>query len=168
MRVESSKSKFRLTPPEPSEDEFQHSVAQLLDHVFRGRKVVWSHFPSGGYFLSKAAAARLYRLGLKRGMPDIMIWWRDPFDMPRCIGIELKTSKGRPSTPQRKKHAELEEAGVACAVCRTLDEVVIFLRHHQVPMLKVRLNAETLYGNQGTEGRGAAQPAQSAGQAARA
>jgi hypothetical protein len=134
---------LKLTYPDPSEDEFHEAVARLLDLIFAGKNVVWSHFPAGGYLLTPAAAARLYRLGLKRGMPDIMIWFRHPTNQdPCCIGMELKTRTGKATDAQRKKHAALEEVGVPCMICRTFEEVLTFLDYYQVPRKKVKLHGD--------------------------
>jgi hypothetical protein len=147
--------KLRLTG-DPSEDELHFSVAQLLDRVFAGRPVVWTTFPAGGYQLTRAAAVRLYRLGLKKGMPDIQIMWAG-----KIIGIELKARRGTRSAAQRHMHTQLTWAGVPVAVCRDTDDVILFLRKHAVPMLNVRLNSEVLYGHQGAANRGETQSQES-------
>jgi hypothetical protein len=161
-----TKKPFKLTPPDPSEDELQHSVARLFLIIFQDRPVVWSHIPSGGYYLSPAASARLYRLGLQPGLPDLMVWWKPERGFPatpRCVGIEMKTPTGRPSGTQRRMHSRLGEAGVPCTVCRSVEEVLSFLRYYNVPMKKVKL--ATI--NQGTAQGRAKEPAQGATQAAR-
>jgi hypothetical protein len=152
---------LKLTAPDPTEDQFHESVAQLLWHVFQGKPVVWTTFPAGNYHLNPAAAGRLYRLGMKRGMPDVLIFWDS-----KTFGLELKTRKGRPSQIQVETHEELERAGVRCMVVRTLDEVLMFLRFHRIPMLNVKLSTEVRYGNKSAEGSGPQESPQGAGRAA--
>src|SRR3954469_16785101 len=80
---------FRLTPPQASEDELHASVAAAL-HVLLQPPAQWTHFPAGGYGLSPQAAARLYRLGLASGWPDLLVAHDG-----RLYGIELKAGAGR-------------------------------------------------------------------------
>jgi hypothetical protein len=91
-----------------------------------------------------------------------MVWWNSIGGIPRCLGIELKTRKGRSSGAQRAMHTRLEDIGVPVMVCRTVDEVLIFLRYHLVPMRKVRLNMEALHGKQGAAGRSSQESAEGA------
>jgi hypothetical protein len=109
------------------EDGFHTGIAALLDYMLL-KSVVWSTFPAGGYALTKAAAGRLYRLGLKRGIPDILIWHNG-----KTYGIELKTPKGHLSPEQREMHIRLRAAGMKIATCRTVDEVIAFLHEHKIP-----------------------------------
>src|SRR4051794_21166197 len=83
---------FRLTPPQASEDELHASVATALS-VLLQPPAQWTHFPAGGYGLSPQASARLSRLGLKPGWPDLLVCHDG-----RLYGLELKTRTGRLST----------------------------------------------------------------------
>lgn len=134
---------FRLTAPEPDEDCLHASVAAALNTLLLP-PAQWTTFPAGGYGLSPAAAARLYRLGLKPGWPDILVCHDG-----RLYGLELKTRDGRLSTTrmvhtrsgaarvrmgQREMLAGLERAGVRIAVCRDVLEVLETLRRWDVPL----------------------------------
>lgn len=132
---------FRLNG-EPDEDALQESIADLLDWILPD-EVVWSHFPAGGYQLSKAAAARLYRLGLKRGIPDICVWYAGG----RTLGMEVKTRRGVASTAQKGVHARLQAAGHPVVIVRCVEDVLAALRTYGVPYLKARL-AEGYRGTQ--------------------
>lgn len=127
---------FKLTPPDPSEDQFQKSVADLFDRILDENQVVWSHFPAGGYFLSKAARARLYRLGLKTGFPDIVIC----YSLGRTLWLECKTYKGVMSPAQRVKHLQLRLMGHQAVVVRCIEDVIAALIEHHVPFRKSSLD----------------------------
>src|SRR3954470_19988947 len=79
---------FKLTPPQASEDALHASVAAALS-VLLLPPAVWTHFPAGG-LLSPQAAARLYRLGLASGWPNLLVAHDG-----RLYGIELKARTGR-------------------------------------------------------------------------
>jgi len=129
-------SKFRLNG-ERSEDEIQHCVADLLDYCLAGQDAFYSHFPAGGYVLSRAAAGRLYRLGLKRGVPDIVIVYRPN----RTLWIELKVPNlGRLSPAQRITHDKLFRAGAPVVTCRSEEEVIAALDKYGVPHREVVFN----------------------------
>lgn len=146
------KRHFKLTPPDPSEDQFQHSIADLLDRILPEEQVAWTHFPAGGYELSPAARARLYRLGLKRGWPDILIC----YEPCRSLWLEVKTATGHLSPAQRSMHLRLQAMGHPVVVVRRVEDVIKALMEYSVPFRRVRL-AEA-YGGQTvtTEAPGAA------------
>lgn len=129
------KRAFKLTPPDPSEDQFQESIANLLDAILPGDQVAWSHFPAGGYFLSPAARARLYRLGLKRGFPDIIIC----YSQGRVLWLEVKTPTGVISPAQRSMHLLLRQLGHTVVVVRRIEHVIAALMEYHVPFRKARL-----------------------------
>lgn len=89
----------------------------------------FSTFPSDG-------ATRRGRIGLKLGVPDILI-----IDRGFPLWIELKTGTGRVSTAQHDCHDALLQAGAIVAVCRSLDEVITVLRRHAVPLRPHKLAA---------------------------
>lgn len=124
-----------VTPPDPREDELQQAIAQLLDQILIEGQVAWSHFPAGGYQLTPAARARLYRLGLKPGFPDIMIL----FSQARVLWLEVKTRTGVLSKDQSHMHALLRMLGHTVKVVRSLEDVIGALQQHRVPMRMARL-----------------------------
>lgn len=91
-----------------SEAEFQRKVAMSLDYL----GLCWCHVPNGGA-RSKATGAELKRQGVKRGMPDCLIFTRAPKLNVRGVFIELKHGKGRTSEEQEQLHAELRDCGWA-------------------------------------------------------
>ena len=131
--------RLRLTG-EPSEDQLHRSVADLLWKVVPEDLVEWTHFPAGGYELSRAAAVRMYRYGLKPGIPDFLFWY-EVQGYHRCLGIELKNRFGVVSRKQRDKHEKLRRVGMTVEVCRSAPEVLATLRMYGVPMLEARIAA---------------------------
>ena len=119
---------FRLTAPQIPEDSLHKTVADILDRWLI-EPAVWTHFPAGGYQLGVMAAARLKRLGLKAGMPDILCWYDH-----RCVGIELKRDTGGRSSSQRAMHPKLEAAGVTIYVCRSPEAVIDVLVREGFPI----------------------------------
>jgi hypothetical protein len=134
--------RFKLTPPDLAESELHIAVATTLD-VLLLPPTMWTTFPSGGYELSPAAASRLYRLGMKRGVPDVLIVHEG-----RLHCIELKTATGRLSksrmvrtrsggarhvTGQVEMHGKLTAAGARVAVARSVDDVLMALAAWGIP-----------------------------------
>src|SRR3954465_12906568 len=81
--------KLKLTHPDPSETDLHLAVAVALDMLLLA-PAVWTSFPAGHGQLAPQAAARLYRLGMKRGIPDVLV-----VHLGRLHCIELKTHTGR-------------------------------------------------------------------------
>ena len=88
-----------------------------------------------------ASRARLARLGLKPGFPDILVWWKPTKDdvWARSLGIELKSVIGRPTNAQQARHAALLAIGVPVRICKSEEEVVLWLRQNHVPMNRFTL-----------------------------
>jgi hypothetical protein len=79
---------FRLLPDDPLEIDIHEQVARVLDRVL-APPAMWCCYPAGGTELSKPQSARLIRMGLKRGLPDIFLFYNGLW------GIELKRHGGR-------------------------------------------------------------------------
>ena len=74
--------------PVPTEHEEQQALAQWLDLVVGPR--AWCHVPNGGA-RRKVEAARMTAIGVKPGVPDILIFRRPPLrPEARGVAIELK------------------------------------------------------------------------------
>ena len=132
---------LKLVYPDPSEDQLKHSIANLLDAILPEDQVLWSHFPAGGYELTPAARARLYRLGLKRGFPDILLC----YSLGRILWLEVKTPTGVVSPAQRKVHLGLKKQGHNVVIVRRIEDVIKALMEYNVPFRRARL-AESYHG----------------------
>jgi hypothetical protein len=102
----------------PTEAEEQYLLARWLD----ANKVAWCHVPNGGY-RNKVTASLLKRQGVKRGVPDILI-----FDAPagRCgIAVELKRQTGgRVSPSQAIWHERLRNRDWVVIVAHGADDAI--------------------------------------------
>jgi hypothetical protein len=76
---------FRLQAPEPLELE---ACANALERLL-APPAMWCCYPAGAVELTAAQHARYARMGLKRGMPDILIFHAGLW------GIEIKRRGGR-------------------------------------------------------------------------
>jgi hypothetical protein len=109
-----------------SEESLQMAVARLLDST----GLRWCHVPNGGH-RSKAAGGKLKAQGVKRGVPDVLVF-NPPFSyeginlvLNNGLAIELKDGKkGRVSPEQQDWLDGLRECGWRTEVCRSLDEVI--------------------------------------------
>jgi hypothetical protein len=133
---------YRLVAPVIAEDDLHESVASALD-VLLMPPAMWTTFPAGSVPLPPQFATKLSRLGLHRGWPDILILHQ------RVFGVELKRVGGALSrtrimrTRSGAVHVldgqvdvfpRLVAAGMAIAVCRSVDEVLAALATWQVPL----------------------------------
>ena len=134
---------FRLTAPVASEDVLQQAVGRALDLLLMP-PAMWFALPIGHVQLSPAQAARLARIGTKRGLPDILVIWQGVY------GIELKRdgsglSRSRTVTTRRGGLRVLEgqtevfprliAAGfIDIAVCRSVEAVISQLAEWRVPL----------------------------------
>jgi hypothetical protein len=134
---------FRLTAPEPPEQELHENVAALCRHLV-APPAAWAFYPAGGVQLAPFQAAKLARMGLQRGWPDFLF-----LHDARIFGMELKikggalsktkivrTKRGSPRflIGQVERFAELEAAGMTIAVAHSLDEVLAQLEHWRIPL----------------------------------
>lgn len=144
--------RFKLTAPEPSEDELQASIADLLNAILIPGQAEWVHVPAGGYALSPAASARLYRLGLRAGWPDLLVCYAPC----RSLWLEVKAVGGVTSKVQKLKHEGLRRVGHPVVIVRSIGDVLAALEAHEVPFRRARV-AEGYYGRatQGISGASA-------------
>src|SRR5436190_8545260 len=133
---------FRLTAPVTTEQTLHETVADALDKLLMP-PAEWTTFPAGSVPLPPQFAAKLSRLGLKRGWPDVLVLHS------RIIGIELKRRGGRLSRTrfvrtrrgalrelagQEDVFPRLQAAGMTIGVCSSLTEVLAFLGACGVPL----------------------------------
>jgi hypothetical protein len=97
-----------------TEDQIHTAVVHHLNLRGVAGLVFW-HTPNGG-LRSKSEAAKLARMGVLAGVPDLMFIYRG-----KTYGLELKTETGRISSAQRAVLTAMEQAGVATAVSKGLD-----------------------------------------------
>lgn len=111
----------------PREDDEQRTVAEFLDRI----GVLWCHVPNelgqGGNY---QRASWLRAMGVKSGVPDILVF--DPPPAGQYVGtaIELKrASKSAKATENQRGWLEaLKARGWAVALCRGAGEAIAFLQ----------------------------------------
>ncbi len=104
-------------------EELQYPLEKMLHKVVAAwldqnlpEDTFWTTFPSGGG--GEVRGYLLKDMGLKAGMPDILI-----FGNNTVTGIELKSEKGVLSKEQRTTIAKLEQLGFKTYVCKSLADV---------------------------------------------
>ncbi len=103
------------------EEVLQRATARYLDLALPD-DAVWFHCPSGGA-RSKAEAGIFKAMGVKPGIPDIIVIYRG-----RMIAIELKAARGRSSPAQKDMHERLRAAGAYVYTTKRIEDVEIILR----------------------------------------
>lgn len=106
----------------PLESEIQRSVVDWLALHERMGRLMYFHIPNGGQ-RNVIVAAKLKRLGTRKGVPDLCIISPNG---PVCF-VELKSAGGSLSSEQKAWIAALDICGCPTRVCRSLDEVRQFL-----------------------------------------
>jgi hypothetical protein len=93
--------------------------------------LLWLH-PANGEIRSAKAGARLKRMGVRPGAPDIMIYW----EKDHCLegaAIELKADKGKLSDTQTAFMHQWTAIGGKYALCKSLDEVISHMESWGIP-----------------------------------
>jgi VRR-NUC domain len=113
--------------------------AGLVEHLRRFRRdgVVFFHTPSGEERTKRAhpktgkvfcpGGTRLQRLGLRKGVPDLVI-----LHSGRIIGLEVKSPGGTLSREQKEFRVEWERAGGVYGVARSVEEGTALLEAWEV------------------------------------
>ena len=117
----------------PIERKLHCAIVDLLNVGAAGPDVWFSHLPSGE-FRRPETARLLQRLGLRRGLPDLLFLNRSGV----CF-LELKR-QGAKRTPEQADFLErCRHAGVRCAVADTYDAAVEVLRSWGVLSERLRV-----------------------------
>lgn len=102
------------------EDALQRTVCALFDQALPDDAVYFA-IPNGGG-RSKVEAAIFKATGVKAGIPDLCVIWKE-----RAFFIELKAKGKYLSSAQRDMHTRLAAAKCAVRTCRSVDEVSEFM-----------------------------------------
>lgn len=137
-------------PHDPSESQLHASVAQFLDWALLP-PTIWTTFPAGWGKLTKGTAGRLYACGLKKGMPDILVFCRRDHNSSYVVGIELKAGRNGLSSAQRTMFAALQGVGIPVYVCRSIEDVAEMLTQEGISCRQLEINANGPGSTQRTE-----------------
>jgi hypothetical protein len=111
------------------EEQLQRQVAAFLD-VALPEDAVWWHTPNQRGTRSLAENKILKGLGVRKGIPDVLIYWQR-----QLYCIELKAPGKYFSTAQKAMRPRLVEAGARyVSEKRSLDEVITALRAYGIPL----------------------------------
>ncbi len=102
------------------EQAFHRAAARFLDLALPD-DATWFHPANGGARRRKEAAI-LSGLGVKAGIPDLIVVHRG-----RLIAVELKAPGGRLTPAQKAMHRRLALAGAVVTTVTSLDELASFL-----------------------------------------
>lgn len=116
--------RFRLKPvPAPKESVEQCQLVRWLDY----RKVLFTHCPSGE-MRSPIIGAKLRRMGVRKGIPDILIFSPVPCGHGVGVALELKrVGSGKPTVEQLYWLAKLRDFGWKTNVCHGAKEAIEWL-----------------------------------------
>lgn len=120
-----------------NEHALQKQVADHLAHVLDDRVTYWTALDHAGKLSPRQAGDRKRR-GVKRGIPDIEVIWRNAHGFPCLLFIELKRPDGGGLTPEQKEfRGTMAALRVPYSVCRSIEEVDAALNLAGVPHLRV-------------------------------
>ncbi len=98
---------------------------------------IWTTIGHGGG--GKVRGAQLKAMGVQPGWPDILVIHPEAVDSsgvswtaPIVVGIELKSKAGTLSAAQRKVFSTFPQAGCACDLARSLDDVFNILTNRRI------------------------------------
>lgn len=103
-----------------SESELQQHVVKLLDAY--KRPDVCYHHPANGEARHVTIGRKLKRMGVKKGVADLMLTVRG-----KSIALELKTEIGTQSKEQAEWQEEFKRAGGEYILARGLNEAINIL-----------------------------------------
>jgi len=118
-----------------NQDEFKFACV-IADYLSRAlpTRALWTAFPAGEK-RSAVTGARLKRMGMQRGWPDIIVILDG-----KTFGIELKAGKGKLSDVQLAVADAFVANGAPWVCARSTQEVEAFLTEQGV-QLRARISA---------------------------
>jgi hypothetical protein len=116
------------------EHSLQIAVAHMLELVLEPELTWWTAIDHAAQLSARYGADRKRR-GVKRGLPDFLLLYREPLQaMANVMGLELKANKGRLSPEQKEVGGAWLAMGHGVYVARSLEDVQKILDHCRVPM----------------------------------
>ena len=110
------------------EEQLHRSVVDLLRLYEARGSLTFTHCPNGGW-RSKAEAGAFKAMGVRAGVPDLLVWTQDSGH----FAIELKAGAGKLSPAQVAWHDTVSSLGHRVYVCRSIDDVERCLRMESIP-----------------------------------
>jgi len=107
------------------EDAAQKWVVEFIERACPG--VLVFHVPNGGK-RSKTEAAILKGLGVRAGVPDLILLWPG-----HVAGLEMKAPKGKPTPEQEAIGEKFIQMGHQWGVARSPEEAIALMARWGVP-----------------------------------
>jgi VRR-NUC domain len=100
----------------------------ICDYLRLLTNIVFFHVPNSTYVSDKSGKSLGYlakqrKLGVTAGVPDLVVMFRDKYDVPRTVCFEVKAEKGFLSDSQKSIIGRIENTGNRVFVVRSVDEV---------------------------------------------
>lgn len=115
----------------PSETKEQIALVGLLNQVkYNGQPLRFAAIPNGG-FRNKKNAAILKRMGVRPGVPDILIFDSPPnYPMQKGAALEMKCLSGGTVSPEQQDWLDyFNSNGWMAGVAKGLDGALALLRN---------------------------------------
>ena len=109
----------------PTENQIQRSIAKYLDMMLLSDAFWTAINPIPGK--SIVAASNSKAMGMKGGVPDILILFRG-----QSIWVEVKREGGYLDKRQKLVHADIEMAGGAVYTARSIDDIQEILQQWEI------------------------------------
>ncbi|MCB8563885.1 VRR-NUC domain-containing protein [Fusobacterium ulcerans] len=101
------------------ESNIQSQIISYLQILEKQGKLFFQRINNTAIYDPVGKRWRSLAKGTKKGFPDILV-----LKDSRCIGLEVKTSKGKQSKEQEEMESLMKEHGAAYYVVRSLEEVI--------------------------------------------
>lgn len=112
------------------EQRFHIAAAKYLAWALRP-PTWWTTFPAGGG--GSARGAFLKAMGLKAGVPDILIF-HPVGDATRVVAPELKAARGRLSPGQLETICAMGDANVSGGPCHSIEDLAALIQRAGIPL----------------------------------
>ncbi len=129
--ISAAARKKRTKLPTVSEHKLQTQVADYLAAVPKP-PVYWTAVDHAAKLSPRQAASRKRR-GVKRGIADFMIVWKDGYGHTQLIWIELKSARGSLSPEQKDFAFQMIRCNSNVFLCRSVEDVTLALQVARAP-----------------------------------
>lgn len=109
-----------------TEEDLQKSVTHFLN-ICLPQEVWWTAINPLPGKRSPRQGKRIKDMGQRAGVPDLLF-----VHAGRALFVELKTDKGPVQPNQKACHDAIMDAGCPVRVCRSLNDVRLFLEDHKI------------------------------------
>lgn len=116
------------------EQSLQIQCAKILDRILLPH-VLWTAIGHGGGGALRGAI--LKGMGVKPGVPDAVIFWKDGPEGAQVLWLEFKAPKGTWSVEQKRWSVNALNCGHYYAIIKSVDELIAALQQYAVPIRRL-------------------------------